>query len=516
MQDKLKLTSLPSGTLEECINKYSKEQLELIASWYGKKRVLNGRTKVGGQKYIVNLIKEELDNILEDMSDTDLATLRDLITNKEQDINTIEEEFILMGVVFISNNSYYIPSDLKETLKNKVELLLANIMYDSIVYYLSQFFILNGPIPIDKFITEFASDFNEKIDKESIKERMLADDEIKDNLKEIDGILCFSDSRLIDMPECDKIYHKQSLTKVFDEELTKLIDVYDKYTKKLQDILGISYLEAMKLFIRTVLLEEKNESEIADEIFSLYNLNLKKATQVKAIFSDMPKIYYWTKEYPKLGQNEPKIINLENSVKTIFITYLLINGIMKKEDAIKCIKRSGFDTSISELDDIATDMKFQKDNNNYYLMNYDDDEIMAIKDNMASNDFKIISFEESHKINNLISEVSDKIDEIMANNNCDYSAKANFKGTIIYALHRGIYSDRFLMELVKSNNFRISKSEKEAVFNYIDTIKNDFPVWIYNGYSKKEKNMLPKVKKIGRNDPCSCGSGKKYKHCCGK
>jgi len=25
-----------------------------------------------------------------------------------------------------------------------------------------------------------------------------------------------------------------------------------------------------------------------------------------------------------------------------------------------------------------------------------------------------------------------------------------------------------------------------------------------------------RTKKIGRNDPCSCGSGKKYKHCCGK
>ncbi|OQY03760.1 MAG: hypothetical protein B6I22_10905, partial [Desulfobacteraceae bacterium 4572_123] len=23
-------------------------------------------------------------------------------------------------------------------------------------------------------------------------------------------------------------------------------------------------------------------------------------------------------------------------------------------------------------------------------------------------------------------------------------------------------------------------------------------------------------KKIGRNDPCPCGSGKKYKKCCGK
>ena len=26
---------------------------------------------------------------------------------------------------------------------------------------------------------------------------------------------------------------------------------------------------------------------------------------------------------------------------------------------------------------------------------------------------------------------------------------------------------------------------------------------------------MPKTEKIGRNDPCSCGSGKKYKKCCG-
>ena len=25
-----------------------------------------------------------------------------------------------------------------------------------------------------------------------------------------------------------------------------------------------------------------------------------------------------------------------------------------------------------------------------------------------------------------------------------------------------------------------------------------------------------KKNKVGRNDPCPCGSGKKYKHCCGK
>lgn len=31
----------------------------------------------------------------------------------------------------------------------------------------------------------------------------------------------------------------------------------------------------------------------------------------------------------------------------------------------------------------------------------------------------------------------------------------------------------------------------------------------------KTKRIVAKYKKIGRNDPCPCGSGKKYKHCCG-
>ncbi|MCD6419007.1 SEC-C domain-containing protein [bacterium] len=33
---------------------------------------------------------------------------------------------------------------------------------------------------------------------------------------------------------------------------------------------------------------------------------------------------------------------------------------------------------------------------------------------------------------------------------------------------------------------------------------------------QKRKPIRRKGKKIGRNDPCPCGSGKKYKNCCGK
>ncbi len=33
---------------------------------------------------------------------------------------------------------------------------------------------------------------------------------------------------------------------------------------------------------------------------------------------------------------------------------------------------------------------------------------------------------------------------------------------------------------------------------------------------QKESTTIRKGKKIGRNDPCPCGSGKKYKYCCGR
>ena len=33
---------------------------------------------------------------------------------------------------------------------------------------------------------------------------------------------------------------------------------------------------------------------------------------------------------------------------------------------------------------------------------------------------------------------------------------------------------------------------------------------------QKRSTTVVKDKKIGRNDPCPCGSGKKYKQCCGK
>ena len=39
--------------------------------------------------------------------------------------------------------------------------------------------------------------------------------------------------------------------------------------------------------------------------------------------------------------------------------------------------------------------------------------------------------------------------------------------------------------------------------------------WVCAGGEMNPKGPPRQVAKVGRNDPCPCGSGKKYKKCCG-
>ncbi|WP_026486320.1 preprotein translocase subunit SecA [Caldanaerobius polysaccharolyticus] len=42
------------------------------------------------------------------------------------------------------------------------------------------------------------------------------------------------------------------------------------------------------------------------------------------------------------------------------------------------------------------------------------------------------------------------------------------------------------------------------------------PIMVASSGDEEKRKPIVKGKKVGRNDPCPCGSGKKYKHCCGR
>lgn len=73
------------------------------------------------------------------------------------------------------------------------------------------------------------------------------------------------------------------------------------------------------------------------------------------------------------------------------------------------------------------------------------------------------------------------------------------------------------------------KFDKEKLYKNMVAAKADWlyelPQWndIYDEETRKrlfleqrKSGTIRKEKKIGRNDPCPCGSGKKYKKCCGR
>ena len=61
------------------------------------------------------------------------------------------------------------------------------------------------------------------------------------------------------------------------------------------------------------------------------------------------------------------------------------------------------------------------------------------------------------------------------------------------------------------------EENKQALENMESALEIDEKSMDFNS-SEIEANIEPQKqqKKIPRNDPCPCGSGKKYKNCCGK
>ncbi|MCP3776421.1 DUF1186 domain-containing protein [Paenibacillus sp. MZ04-78.2] len=76
----------------------------------------------------------------------------------------------------------------------------------------------------------------------------------------------------------------------------------------------------------------------------------------------------------------------------------------------------------------------------------------------------------------------------------------------------------------QKHNFQLITSAIEELQDWA-CFRQDFHEMLTNSYSKVERsaasgdlksNPAVKVEKIGRNDPCTCGSGQKYKKCCGR
>ena len=78
----------------------------------------------------------------------------------------------------------------------------------------------------------------------------------------------------------------------------------------------------------------------------------------------------------------------------------------------------------------------------------------------------------------------------------------------------GAFFDSLETREVVSQAFEIRRSLEETTAEFLDTVRTGEN--LHHHHAPKQTPFVHKADKVGRNDPCSCGSGKKYKKCHGK
>lgn len=78
-------------------------------------------------------------------------------------------------------------------------------------------------------------------------------------------------------------------------------------------------------------------------------------------------------------------------------------------------------------------------------------------------------------------------------------------------------------EMIMSAVPQVTTEQAEAMNNgemvetsasTLGNVLGNSPSYVASQYYSKPKQQVREYKKVHRNDPCPCGSGKKYKHCC--
>ncbi len=223
--------------------------------------------------------------------------------------------------------------------------------------------------------------------------------------------------------------------------------------------------------------------------------------------------------------SEFKELNLEERDKKMWVLshlvmqYVYYNGLIEDKMLQKLLKENhDIELSIEEIDEISKQLENEK-LDHYYFFTPPPRTINEVKVLIGLKE----RFQEYKKVN---LEDEDKYyameeDFLMSLRKCN--VKENSILPEIHMLfHLGILNEKYLKKLMKDNEVKLSNSQIKEILALASKYERDIPIWSMNGFNQKERSLdfflkqeEPK-KKVGRNEPCPCGSGRKYKQCCGR
>ena len=196
------------------------------------------------------------------------------------------------------------------------------------------------------------------------------------------------------------------------------------------------------------------------------------------------------------------------------------------EDLVKSHEASDgslSDDDLAEIVDFANENLLKKDIKKSSISNMDADQII---DKLS----KLVIDEYEEKLKNVPKEVSDEFEKVITLQVLDnyWMEHINTMSHLREGIHLRGYAqedplraytmegfdlfDSMLQKIDKDVSIFLLKAEIRQNIERKEVSKKK----ITNESDDTAKSTPKKSKKIGRNDPCPCGSGRKYKQCCGK
>lgn len=405
---------------------------------------------------------------------------------------------------------YVVPKEHIDMYKNSIT---AKTKKQKEMLVVSFYMQVNGVLHIDKLfelVNETGINLNKKKIIKYIKE---------------DGFILENDLVYINsLPKELNIYNikKDNQYKIYSLEeiyLTKIEELEDNFEDKLSNILS-KYT--------------KNDNEIANAIMNMITVgydfdetistylkeeNIKFSKKDEEKFNSLvQQIYLKTPSWEFNGFIPNEILNeepenIEYMKKMEYIhAYMLINGVMDIDIMLELFdKEHNLKMTKKELKDMISVMDDLSILNNYVVVRGITRDILNML--TISKDLHM-TYKIIEDVDTIFEEDKDnifKLDEVCQK----YHLKDEIKDSIFSMMNFGTFNESILDSILNTFNIKMNNDKKLNLFKKLDSIYKNVRIWTLNGYKKNEMSMK-KNNKIGRNDKCWCGSGKKYKHCCGR
>ena len=310
----------------------------------------------------------------------------------------------------------------------------------------------------------------------------------------------------------------------------------------------LKYADYNKIYRITVTLEAFNEIESRAEKINILNLNkdiIVICLDDLRVYSDyfennLSEFFHYFNQRVKATRNKKLYLNDELDHLGLYIDYndyvLTLNNEAKKEKNVGTIifeePRKYIDEYYNSkffygLDITKPSQNFPKHINN--IINFCNNKYVANSTILTNS---ILSLSEESKEN----EINKNIELLINSNIVQNRYKIFYAGTDIFFFFICLKNDdqvdiKKIEPRIYSNIYLSKKDKAYGVFIYYDkvlqisniliniydlsSVDNLDEIIAYSEEVKKSRVELQTKKiKIGRNDPCPCGSGKKYKYCC--